>query len=355
MEKIQATYTLKEDTKFGAAIVEASPEDLKAAGFELGDSIDLEFSNGKKYYDVPYHNGYYVSLGMMVIVAYPGLSTLSITKNNFGLWKQDGLSETDTVTFIMNEPKKYLAIQEALTQNYSFDRADYTSDESFCNFREIMGGNLGPKRVFRGASPIDNSRNRAPYTDKLLQKNNITFILNIADSKEDIASFISKEDFNSPYFNGLYKSNQVSLLDMSADFTSLEYKKKLIDGLLHYLEYDGPMYIHCTEGKDRTGFVCLIVAGICGASYEEMALDYLITYDNYYGYNTTSEPEKCKFIKELYFDCFMNYLLSFSQEQQPAIALTKINYQPLIRKYLLSGGMSEADIDRLIQNLTKTE
>ena len=51
MEKIQATYTLKEDTKFGAAIVEASPEDLKAAGFELGDSIDLEFSNGKKYYD----------------------------------------------------------------------------------------------------------------------------------------------------------------------------------------------------------------------------------------------------------------------------------------------------------------
>ena len=43
---------------------------------------------------------------------------------------------------------------------------------------------------------------------------------------------------------------------------------------------EGPCYIHCTEGKDRTGFVCLLLEALCGANYGELRDDYMTTYAN---------------------------------------------------------------------------
>jgi protein tyrosine/serine phosphatase len=32
-----------------------------------------------------------------------------------------------------------------------------------------------------------------------------------------------------------------------------------------------PSYVvHCIEGKDRTGYVCALLEGLCGATYEEI-------------------------------------------------------------------------------------
>ncbi len=56
--------------------------------------------------------------------------------------------------------------------------------------------------------------------------------------------------------------------------------KKMFESIL---DNDGPYYIHCLEGKDRTGYVCMVIEALCGASYEELVEDYFITYHNYYG------------------------------------------------------------------------
>ena len=46
---------------------------------------------------------------------------------------------------------------------------------------------------------------------------------------------------------------------------------------------EGPYLIHCTEGKDRTGFVCAVLECLMSASIDEVISDYMKTYQNYYG------------------------------------------------------------------------
>ena len=62
------------------------------------------------------------------------------------------------------------------------------------------------------------------------------------------------------------------------------------------IAHEGPYLIHCTEGKDRTGFVCMLFEALCGANYDELVDDYMITYENYYGINKESDPEKYEII-----------------------------------------------------------
>ena len=66
------------------------------------------------------------------------------------------------------------------------------------------------------------------------------------------------------------------------NYGSADFRAKLTAGLQKMAKEDGPYLVHCTEGKDRTGFVCLLLEALCGASYEEIVDDYMITYDNYY-------------------------------------------------------------------------
>ena len=54
------TSTVSRDSKFDSAVLTLSAEDFKQAGFSLGDSCDIAFSNGYTLTDVPYYNGYYV-------------------------------------------------------------------------------------------------------------------------------------------------------------------------------------------------------------------------------------------------------------------------------------------------------
>jgi len=46
---------------------------------------------------------------------------------------------------------------------------------------------------------------------------------------------------------------------------------------------DGPYLIHCTEGKDRAGFVSAVLEALMGADLQEIVADYMKSYENYYG------------------------------------------------------------------------
>ncbi|HEV7613499.1 MAG TPA: tyrosine-protein phosphatase, partial [Steroidobacteraceae bacterium] len=49
----------------------------------------------------------------------------------------------------------------------------------------------------------------------------------------------------------------------------------------HMLENRAPLVIHCTAGKDRTGFACALILHALGAPDEVIAEDYLLT-NRYY-------------------------------------------------------------------------
>lgn len=346
---VEVTSSVIRDTKYNSATVSLSSEEFENAGFKLGDSCDIKFENGYTIYDVPFYNGYYVKNNEPVIVAYPGFANISITYNNMGIWDVAKLTEEEKVTIRLNEQGKYSAIQEALGQKYSFEYEDYGSSEEFCNFRALTGGALKKDFLFRGTSPVDNSRGRAPYTDKLLKEYGIEFVVDLADSEEDMQGYIADENFDSPYAKALYESGQIALLNMGSAYQSEEYMQKVADGMKAMLKTKGPIYLHCMEGKDRTGFVCVLVEALAGASYEEMCNDYMKTYENYYSVSKELTPEKYNAIAKLYFDAFVSFLHGTEDVEK----LIDADYVQDAMNYLIKGGMSEKEVEQLREYITK--
>src|SRR5699024_9182094 len=61
------------------------------------------------------------------------------------------------------------------------------------------------------------------------------------------------------------------------------------EGLRFLNNNEGPYLIHCTEGKDRAGFVSALLECLMGASLDEVVADYMTTYENYYRVEKGSE------------------------------------------------------------------
>ncbi len=329
------------DEKFLSANLAIPIDDFNDLGFALGDSCSIAFSNGYSLEDVPYYNGYYVKNGEPVIVAYPSSGFISITLNNIGIAEAGNLSEKDTVSVSLKEKGKYLVTQEALGQSYSLLREDYSSDEEFANFRALTGGKIKEGALYRGASPFDNSRSRASTVDALLKRESVSTIVDLADSSSDMESYLSNPSFSSPYAKSLYESNDVILLSMGSGYATDAYKKKVADGCRFMIGKEAPYYIHCMEGKDRTGFVCTLLEALSGASYQEMRFDYMLTYQNYYKITSEKTPEKYNAVVSLYFDSFMECLTDAVADKK------KTSYVDEAAKYLKEGGLSEEEINEL--------
>lgn len=348
-EGTQIGLTVSKDEKFGSALLNVDREGFEALGFTLGDSCSVRFENGYTLSDVPYYNGYYVRNGDPVVVAYPGDPYVRVTLNNLGIWDEAGLNEGDGVTVALEESGKYRAVQEALGQIYSFDRSDSPSDEAFCNFRTFCAGDLKENFLYRGASPVDNSRGRAAYVDGLLEKNGVRFVIDLADSEEDMKEYIASPDFRSEYTKDLYESGADVLLDMGSAYTSDAYKEKVAQGLRAALSADGPIYIHCMEGKDRTGFVCMLLEALAGAGFDEMLRDYMTTYENYFHVTKDGTPEKYDAIADLYFVPFTEFLHGTDDLD----ALKTADYSEDAKAYLKDGGMTGAEIEDLLATIAK--
>ena len=345
LENIQ----ISEDTKFKSCTVLTTKDELSSQGIELGDSVDIKFSNGFNLTDVPYYNGYYVKTKAPVMVAYPSSPNIVVTYNNIGIWEQASLNKDDTVNIYLNTSKKYLVTQQALSQSYSLDRNEYTSDEEFSNFRQLKGGSIKENVIYRGASSLDNSRNRAKITDNLLKKNNIQTIIDLADSNDDISSYLQSSSFESDYTKQIIDNNNLIPLNMSSSYTLIEYKQSVAKGLRFLINKQAPYYVHCMEGKDRTGFVCCLLEGLCGASYNQMLEDYMLTYQNYFKVNKEKTLDKYNAIVDLYFNEFMDCLL----KNENVNDYENIDYTSYCKSYLKEGGMNDEEINQLIEKLTK--
>lgn len=328
--------TVHEDTQFDSVFADVSIEEFMSNGFEFGDSVNVSFSNGLELKDIPYYSGYYTRKGEPLICGYPGYEFIAITKSSSGLWTDSGLKEGDGVEITLNQKAKYIDVQESLSQKYSLELSDYKSEEAFANFRAMTTSKLKDNYLFRGASPCDDTNKRVETVNKLLEKNVINYVITLSNSEEEFINYGLDENL---YINKLYKDNKIVFLDMTADYGSDAYRKAVVEGFERILTNDGPFYIHCLEGKDRTGFVCLLLEALVDSDIEEMKADYMQTYDNYYGVNKTSDPKKYDAIENLYFEGFVEFLGEPLKDSA--------------FNYLKDSGMSENDINSLIQKISK--
>ncbi len=354
------------ETEFGGVYIEKTIEEFNALGFAYGDSVTIEFSNGYKVEKIPYYNGYYTQTGEPLLVAYPGYPHIEAAVNNGdSLWVTAGLKDGDTATITRVEKGAFLTIQNARDIHYKDERSEFPSDEVFANFRSVRAGEIKEGILYRSASPCDNQHKRAPYVDKLISGAGMGYILDLADNETKIGKYLSDTGFDSPYWKGLYDTDKVALMALNTNFTSEDFQKKLAAGLAELsgedkpllmsglgamLDSDGPYLVHCTEGKDRTGFVCMLLEALCGASYQEIVDDYMITYDNYYQINKEKDPERYQVIVSQVLDPMIRGMIG-----EGSADLETTDLAAAARAYLQACGLSEKQVGALRVKLTGSD
>jgi hypothetical protein len=331
--------------EFGAAMLSFTETDMTNAGFTLGDVISITIDD-KKEIVMPYYDGFYTRNGEFLCVAYPTYPSICFTANNIGLPKELTDLEGHSVTVRMKEKGGCLDVQTALSMKYSNERIEYPdlSDAEFANARTVKAGNIPSGILYRSSSPFSNDIKRDIYVSEYLQQEKVRTVLNLADNEEKMLSY---KDIP-PYSLSLWKEGNVILCPLKADPTADDYNNRLIEALKQLPSHPAPYLVHCMEGKDRTGYVCALLEGLCGATYEEIVADYLVTYDNYYYINPAKDPVLCNTLVSLRLNTCLMFYANVSDEAQ----LPNIDYAKAFSSYLLSHGMAQQQLDALIHALT---
>lgn len=323
---------------------------LKSNGYTLGDSINFKFSNGYEINNVPFFDGYYGKKGDYMFVVYPGYPYPVLTQE-FEKCIIDAASldvNVDTVTLSLNKKEAFIDEEETFSIVYSNTRSEYDSDKTFANYRNIAVGNIKPNRLYRSASPCNNDAKRATFVSDLMEKDKIDFVFDLSNNYAKLSEYASKEE-TPQYWKTLYNKNQVFDCKISYNFYVEEYYSKiklLCDGII---DNDGKYLFHCFEGKDRTGFLAILLEALCGASLQEIETDYFVTFTNYYKFSKETDAKKYNIYKREKLMPMVNFLLG----RETIGSITNEELFVGAKEYLTKCGLSNERITLLINRLTK--
>lgn len=350
--------------KYGNIILDIAAQDLLDAGYEYGDLLTVTVNDTD--HQMPLCTNYSdVDTGSLVLRDAEGVLIAAINMGDFATtnslaekvtaedgsfeWKfAEGKSIEDITVSIAMAAKGGYHDQYIIHQlERTNERSDYDSDEIFANFRNIAAGELGENALFRSSSPVNGELGRAAYADDFCEASGIQAVMNLADAGEDIEGYFEEEGFDSPYYQSLYEDGKVKALNLGVDFTADDFKSGLADGLRFFAENEGPYLVHCTEGKDRAGFVSALLSCFMGADFDEVVNDYMTTYVNYY--HLTEDSEQYAAVKN---SNIVSILEAITGSEKGA-DLSKVDLAEAAGEYLADIGLSEEEAAALKDNLSK--
>ena len=286
--------------KYGNLVLSLTGSELLEAGYAYGDVVTVTI-NGTGY-DMPVGSNYAdVDQGSMIcrVVIKPdtkedqiilainmgdlatvsGIATKEKTDADPGyIWHlNEGVTEPVRVSIAMKEQGGYYDQYVIHQLVRSENREDYPdlSDEEFANFRAITTTGVSTGKLYRSSSPVNPEINRNLIADRAAAAAGVKTFINLADSEEEMRGY---EGFDASY----YSTQQIIPLNLGVDFMAEEFRTGLAKGLRFIAANEGPYLVHCTEGKDRAGFVSAVLECLTGASADEVIADYMVTFFNYY-------------------------------------------------------------------------
>ncbi len=154
-------------------------------------------------------------------------------------------------------------------------RVDYPhlTDAEFANFRPIVAPLIPSGILYRSSSPIDPSLGRSRYADAALASCGVKTVWNMADAYDALVQMVPEDSG--------YSKCTIHPQPLGTDFNSPLFKAGIQDGLLSLARNEPPYLIHCREGRDRTGFVAILLEALGGATRAELEADYAKSYQNY--------------------------------------------------------------------------
>ncbi len=294
----EAPVTVTEIQKYGNLVLSIKGTDFLALGYDFGDIVTVTL-NGQEF-DMPVGSNYAdVDQGSMIcrVVVKPDadedymilainmgdLATTALiaekekTEADPGYIWHYKVEEPVPVGFVMKEKAGYYDqwVMHQLVR--SENREDYPNltDMEYANFRVIATTGMGEGKLYRSSSPVNPEINRNKQADAAAADAGVRTFINLADNDETMKGY---EGFADSY----YAKQNIIGLNLGVDFAADDFKAGLAEGFRFIAANEAPYLVHCTEGKDRAGFVSAVLEALMGASAEEITADYMVTYYNYY-------------------------------------------------------------------------
>lgn len=209
----------------------------------------------------------------------------------------------------------------------------HLSDAQYANFRIVATTGMGKNAMYRGASPLRSSNGRTKQAMKAIKAAGIRTVINMSDDMEDVKK-------NENYGKSYYATVAVWAKKMTTSFQSQAFRKYIPSICRFMIENEGPYYVHCIWGKDRTGFMCAVLECLMGASGKEVVRDYLVTYYNFYGVKVGSSSSEY-----ITYNKIRNQLAhAFGVG---SILDPEVDLSACAEAYLLGCGLSEEEIGQL--------
>lgn len=347
-------YIIRSINPFGSPALDVTNEEFMAHGFEFGDLLDIEFDNGCVKKNVPFYSGFYVRRGEPVVVSYSQDPYPTICYNYLSFSDIEHIKVGMRVKISLKEKGKYKWINEKKNLYYTNDRNDYEDDYTFANARMISGGKIKKGFLYRACSPFDNHVLRRAYSAKFCEDMGIQTILNLADTKEKLLEYLLDNEL--PDIScAMINEDRVVCAPLKIDYLSKEYEEGVKNGLVELINKKGPILINCLEGKDRTGFVAALLGALGGMSFDELISDYMLSFDNYYKVNKSTDIENYWMIVEdnLYdiLMCIGGFEGLYDEEYRKRLEL--IDWSKAAKKYLEYIGMTKQEINKLYKMITE--
>ncbi|MBO7409766.1 MAG: tyrosine-protein phosphatase [Candidatus Methanomethylophilaceae archaeon] len=241
------------------------------------------------------------------------------------------------------------------TPHYNADstdnRADYPSDEVFANFYAVTGGDIVPGRLYRSFSPIADS-SRSAYADAQAQAAGIEFLIALSYTDQSVDAAIASLD--------RYCADVVcasgNYIAPSMGYLYFQQKEKTSDVLRSIIDNDGPYLIHCNVGRDRTGFVCLLLQALCGCTPDQMMNDEAKAFANLYHIETGSKEFntviRCTYDRNMYLIAHPDRIPDILQIDWNNIDVSSVDTEAAARSYCSDYlGLTDVEVDGLIARL----
>ena len=194
-------------------------------------------------------------------------------------------------------------------------------------------------KLFRSSSPINDRAGRNLAADHCIQSYDIGHIINLYDTKEQAEAM---EGYSDTYAS----RTDTAYIRMGLDYTSKRFGKNVADVMNYIAQNKGRYVIHCILGEHRTGAVCMILSALMGASYDELADDYMLTCRNLYGVQKGTKQYN------LLLDDNVNaVLLNLFGVHDPKSA----DLRHLAEEFVLSTGITEQTLSRVREQLSSQE
>ena len=353
---IEATAEAANIKKYGNVVLSVKRDVLMDAGFTYGDVLDVSFLDRtlmlplcSNYSDVDSGTpavfarteDVYVELAINMgdFATTYGIAVKTTYEDKTFSWDYaEGVEGPLTVTISMKEPGGYYDEYVMHQLSYTNERGDYPdlTDAQFANFRAVATRGMGAGVLYRTASPVNPERGRNTYADAAIRAAGVTVVMNLADDPETVRGYEG-------YAESYYATTAYIALNMGIDFAAEDFQMKLAEGLRFFAEHPGVYAVHCTEGKDRAGFVTALLECLMGASCDEVIADYMVTYFNYYG--VTKDDARYETIAN-------SNIVKSLQRAFGVDDLQSADLAALAGTYLLGIGLTDAELAALRTNLS---